>query len=91
MATELITRANKSVASLKTAYADDLHIRASVAHPGKMFFFCGDKKGYVSEKAVKLLERGCTDKDLQYAEVKRSDGTWIPTIMPAGGEDKYTL
>ena len=47
---------------------------------GKIFFVCGNKKGYVSPAAVEKMETGSLD-DFCYAEVSRDGKTNVPCLM----------
>lgn len=49
---------------------------------GKIFFVCGNKKGYVSPAAVEKMETGTID-DFYYAEVSIGDSDYVPCLMVA--------
>lgn len=54
---------------------------------GKIFFVCGNKKGYVSPAAQAVMETGTLD-DFQYAEVSINGGAAVPCLMVVGNSDK---
>lgn len=47
---------------------------------GKIFFTCGNKKGYVSPAAVEKMETGSID-DFYYAEVSIGSSDYVPCLM----------
>ena len=47
---------------------------------GKIFFVCGNKKGYVSPAAVEKMETGSLD-DFYYAEVSIDSSDYVPCLM----------
>lgn len=49
---------------------------------GKIFFVCGNKKGYVSPAAVEKMETGTID-DFYYAEVSVGGSDYVPCLMVA--------
>ena len=53
----------------------------------KVFFMCGDIKGYVSPAVAKALDT-VELKDLQYAEcAKPGTSDWIPCLMMVGNSE----
>ena len=50
----------------------------------KVFFVCGNTKGYVSPKALDKLNHGGTVADFQYAEVSIDGGEAVPCLMVVG-------
>ncbi len=59
--------------------------------PGKLFFVCGSKQGYVSPALQEKLKEAQGDvalEDMQYAEVSINGGTAIPTLMVVGQSKK---
>ena len=54
---------------------------------GKIFFVCGNKKGYVSPAAQAAMENGTLD-DFQYAEVSIDGGAAVPCLMVVGNSQK---
>lgn len=53
----------------------------------KVFFMCGDTKGYVSPAVTKALDT-VELKDLQYAEcAKPGTNDWIPCLMMVGNSE----
>jgi hypothetical protein len=53
---------------------------------GNYFFICGDKRGYVSKRAI-----NATPEQLQIAELQLPDGTWMPTLMLTGANIVRTI
>lgn len=54
---------------------------------GKIFFVCGEKKGYVSPAAQEKMNTGTLD-DFQYAEVSIDGGAAVPCLMVVGNSGK---
>lgn len=54
---------------------------------GKIFFVCGEKKGYVSPAALEKMNTGTLD-DFQYAEVSIDGGAAVPCLMVVGNSGK---
>ncbi len=57
--------------------------------PGKLFFVCGKKTGYVSPALqTKLNNDDATLADMQYAEVSINGEVAVPTLMVVGNSSK---
>lgn len=54
---------------------------------GKIFFVCGNKRGYVSPAAQAKMHDGSID-DFQYAEVSINGGAAVPCLMVVGNSQK---
>ena len=50
---------------------------------GKVFFTCGNKRGYVSPNALAIMDTGTLD-DFQYAEVSIDGNPAVPCLMIVG-------
>ena len=51
--------------------------------PGSIFFVCGSKRGYVSPAVCEKIDTISLD-EMQYAEVSKDGGEYIPCLMVVG-------
>ena len=58
------------------------------------FFTCGSIRGYISHKAVSILntfnEKEALDR-LQYAEILSKNGNYIPSVIPSAASDSKVV
>lgn len=86
------TRNQKSLQEL--VISNNAVINTFKNQEGKSFFVCGNQTGYISAKAVKIIEREgfAHPENLQFAEcLKEETGEWIPQIMPVGAKPTATF
>lgn len=55
---------------------------------GKLFFVCGQRRGYVSPRAAEALASGAGINDFQYGEVSIDGGAAVPCLMVVGNSAK---
>jgi hypothetical protein len=82
------SKSNMSLQALKMSEngssIDFFPTKEGTAHT--LFFVCGSKRGFVSDKAAETLrESGAAAiNELQYSEVQLTSGEWAPCISTKG-------
>jgi hypothetical protein len=71
-------RNRKTIKNLKESEGAELEIRKSAK--GNIFFVCGTIVGGCSDK-VKAVHETVTPDQLEYAEVSRDGGEYVPVLM----------
>lgn len=86
MAQNIVTSNRMSATQLVTSQNSALQF---IQNPktNKVFFVCGNIRGYVSPNAAKIMDT-CELKDLQYGEVSIDGNAAVPCLMIVGNSQQ---